>query len=91
MQDLYWKDKNELDIIDRKDLTELQEAKNFYKVGNTVCVNSSLGSFWGKILKIDNDNNTLDIWVKPGLTDYGLSVMFLGKTIIHNVPISALY
>lgn len=90
MQNLYWIDKNELDIIDREDLTELQKAKDFYKVGSVVCVNSSLGSFYGKILKIDDEKNTLDIWIKPGTND-GLSIRFREKTIVHNIPISALY
>lgn len=93
MQNLYWIDKDEIDIIDRTDNDEIKDAKNFYKIGQTVCINTSLGSCWGKILKMDNDKNTLDIWIKPKATadDYGGGVMFQGKTIIHNVPIYALF
>ena len=33
MQNLYWTDKNELDIIDRNNNEEIEQAENFYKVG----------------------------------------------------------
>lgn len=98
MQNLYWIDKDELDIIDRTNNEEIQDAKKFYRVGQTVCINTSLGSCWGKILKMDNDKNTIDVWIKPKgtvderkMVNENIGVMFQGKTIIHNVPIYALF
>lgn len=91
MQNLYWTDKNELDIIDRNNNEEIEQAENFYKVGQEVCINSSFGMLYGKIKKMNKEKHTLDIWVRPKTNTNHSGIMFQGKTIIHNIPIYALF
>lgn len=83
MQKLFWTDTKEIDVINKTD-------KDFYQVGSRICFNSSFGMCYGKIINKNNENNTIDVLVQPShnIVD---GIKFNGKTIIYNVPISALF
>ena len=90
MQKLFWTDTKEIDVINKTDEVEIKKSKDFYQVGSRICFNSSFGMCYGKIINKNNETNTIDVLVQPSHNIID-GIKFNGKTIIYNVPISALF